>query len=839
MTSERVEALLAQLDLHEQVLLLGGRDYWHTEPVERLGIPSIHLSDGPVGVRGARAVGSTSVSFPCGTAIGATFDPTAAAELADALADECLDRGVHVLLGPTVNLQRHPLGGRHFECYSEDPILTADLAVAYVRALQARGVAATVKHFVANDTEYRRHTISSDVDESVLEALYYVPFEEAVRDAGAYAVMASYNRVNGTHAAENLHLIEEVLRRRWGYDGLVMSDWFGTQSTVASVAAGLDLEMPGPPLHYGPLLEEAVEAGEVGASLVAERARHVLQLLERVGALDRTGASNGSAPRAGADARTGGAGRADPPAPDDRDDRAARRSVGERRELARKLAAQSFVLMRNESALLPLDLRPGALLAVVGPNAARTTGQGGGSATVAPERTPSILAALREHYEPLGIEVLYEPGCPDWEETPALDAPMRIEYFAVPAGGTSAFGTEPLHTESTPRPPLLWQGSPVPGVGGLEAGRFAVRCTAELEVDRSGGYEIVLAQVGSARAYVDGALVVKSRGGKGRRFSGLGSKDAVGTCALERSRTYRLVVEYEVTSGSPVAGLLVGLRQVLPPAEALIGGAAALAGRADAVVCVLGTNAKWETEGRDRSTMRLPGAQDDLAAAVAAANARTAVVLNTGSPVAMDWAEEAGAVLQVWFGGEAAGQAVADVLSGADEPGGRLPHTVAKRLEDTPAFPFYPGADDHAHYGEGLLVGYRHYATKEVSPRYYFGHGLGYTTFSIEGATVSRRAGDSEVTASVRNTGARRGAAVLQAYLSPKNREPAQPALQFCGSARHIVAAGEDAAARVAIRPRRLRCPPGAYRVLIGFSADPDRLQEAGEITVEPLRPGS
>jgi beta-glucosidase len=230
-SAERTGELISALTLAEQIRLLGGRDYWHTEPIERLGIASMHLSDGPVGVRGARSVGSTSVSFPAGVAIGATFDPAAAAELADALADECLDKGVHVLLGPTINLQRHPLGGRYFECYSEDPVLTSELAVAYVAALQARGIAATIKHFVANDTEHERHTISSEVGDEVLERCYLAPFEDAVRIGGAWAVMAAYNRVNGTYAAEHEGLLREVLRERWGYDGLVMSDWFGAQST--------------------------------------------------------------------------------------------------------------------------------------------------------------------------------------------------------------------------------------------------------------------------------------------------------------------------------------------------------------------------------------------------------------------------------------------------------------------------------------------------------------------------------------------------------------------------------------------------------------------------------
>ncbi|MGO9557644.1 MAG: glycoside hydrolase family 3 C-terminal domain-containing protein [Acidimicrobiales bacterium] len=814
MIGSRVEAVLAELDLDEKIRLLAGRDYWHTYEIERVGLESVQVSDGPVGVRGERTVGTVSISFPCGTAIGATFDPDAAADLADALADECFDKGARVLLGPTINLQRHPLGGRHFECYAEDPILTADLAVAYVKALQSRGVAATIKHFIANDSEFERHTISSEVDDHVLRTLYLVPFEEAVIEGGAWAVMSSYNRINGTYAAEHEPLLQGVLRDEWSFDGLVMSDWFGTQSTVPSALAGLNLEMPGPAMHYGKRLAEAVAAGEIPEAVITERARRVIQLAERTGALGSSG-------------RTG---------------REPRRTLAERRELSRELATRSFVLLRNEvpagtgGAALPLDLPSGAVLAVIGPNAAITASQGGGSARVSPEHIVSVLDGLRAAYSPLGVEVAHEIGCVTWAETPDLDVPARLEYFALATDGPpgASFEGPVLYDEWTPRPPLLWLGPPLPQVPELGFGAFAVRCSSEFTPEHTGSYEFSLAQAGTARLLIDGELVVEGSVERGKRFFGFASAEATGFVDLISGESCEVRVEYEVTPGSPVAGVFIGVRPPLPEADELIARAVALAERADAVVCVVGTTPEWETEGHDREAMDLPGRQDDLVAAVSEANPRTIVLVNAGSPVTMDWALLPAAILQIWFGGEAVGTAVADVLLGAKEPGGRLSHTVPVHIEDCPAFPYYPGADGKVSYGEGLLIGHRHYATTGTVPRYWFGHGLGYTSFGLGHPAVERHQTGARVSATITNEGARKGAATLQAYVAPVDRAEGEPALQYVGSSRHELDAGGSVGAVIEISRRRLgRLHPGRYRLLVGWSADPATHELAGELRIE------
>jgi beta-glucosidase len=822
-----VDELLAQLRLEEKILLLAGADFWHTNAVERVGVPALRLSDGPSGVRGERSVGPRSVSFPCGIAIGATFDPAAAAELGSMLADECLDKDVHILLGPTVNLHRHPLGGRHFESYSEDPWLSAVLAVAYVRSLQSRGVSATTKHFVANDSEFERHTISSDLDETTLRELYDLPFEATTADAGGWSVMAAYNKINGTYAAEHQRLLADVLRGEWGFDGLVVSDWFGTQSTVESANAGLDLEMPGPPAHYGEKLAAAVDAGEVTEATLDAHIGRLLELAVRTGAL-------GEAARA-----------------------PARTSVEERQAAARQIAVASFVLLKNDGGTLPWAIAPGSTVAVVGPNAATTAAQGGGSARVSAYGRCSVLAALRSRLEPAGVEVSYERGCVTWAATPALEADFDLAYFLRSpeddaAEGEAAEG-EAAYSHDASLGYFTWLGDPAPAAG-LSEGHWRLEARTRLDVgsDTGGEWLFSLTQVGRARLSVDGEVVVDATGevGRSKSFFGFGSEEVKGTVSLQAGRSYDVLVEYFPRAGYSLAGLMVGAVPAVGSDEEMLARAVAAAAAADAVVCVVGNTAEWETEGHDRSSMDLPGLQDELVRRVAAANPRTCVLVNAGAPVSMPWLGEVAAVAQIWFPGEQGGEAAADVLLGVADPGGRLPTTLPRRLEDTPAFPYYPGAEGHVTYGEGLLMGYRHYDVREVEPLFCFGHGLSFTTCELSGLEVSSppaggggRSGDVlpagldgpalvEVRLTVTNTGRRAGTEVVQLYLGrPGEREQA-----LKGVAKVSLAAGESARVAVVLNERSFArwdearhgfvASPGKYEVRVGRSSRDVSLRE-------------
>jgi beta-glucosidase len=385
-TSDSPDALLEQLTVAEQVSLLAGVDAWHTASVDRLGIPPLRVTDGPAGARGTQhRDGPASLNVPCGTALAATWDPDLVELIGELLGREARAKGAGVLLAPTVNLHRTPIGGRNFECMSEDPYLTARMAVAYVRGVQAEGVASCIKHFVGNDTEFERISIDSQIDERTLRELYLVPFEAAVTEAGVLAVMTGYNRINGPFAADSQPMLRGVLRGDWGFDGLVMSDWFGLHSTVEGLAAGLDLEMPGPTRFRGDLLLEAIERGDVTVEHVREAARNVLNLMDRVGALH-----------------------ADGPGPeltrDDPDDRA----------LIRAAAASGMVLLRNEAGAdgapaLPLVTDALSRVAVIGPNAALGQVMGGGSAHVTPTAVIHPLAAITERLTAHGVDVIHSP----------------------------------------------------------------------------------------------------------------------------------------------------------------------------------------------------------------------------------------------------------------------------------------------------------------------------------------------------------------------------------------------------------------------------------------------
>ena len=400
MSKSKIEALVDALTVEEQVSLLAGRDFWTTVPIERLGIPSIKVSDGPNGARGAGAFvgGISAAAFPVGIALAASWDLDLVGEIGSALADEARSKGARVLLAPTVNIHRSTLNGRNFECYSEDPFLASEIAVAYISALQARGVAATIKHFIGNESEYQRDTISSDIDERPLREIYMPPFEAAVKRAKTWAVMTSYNRLNGTYVSERAEIVNGVLKQEWGFDGLVMSDWSGTKSTAEAVNAGLDLEMPGPARYRGETLLKAYRDGKVSADALREASLRLLRLIDRVGAFD------------------------DPVIPPERaDDRP------EVRALIRRAGAEGVVLLKNNG-VLPLHPQAGSTIAVIGPNAATAQIMGGGSAQINPHYRVTPLDALRESV-PSGVKVGYELGGVNQRIAALYEGEVEAEFF--------------------------------------------------------------------------------------------------------------------------------------------------------------------------------------------------------------------------------------------------------------------------------------------------------------------------------------------------------------------------------------------------------------------------
>jgi beta-glucosidase len=788
----------SDVPLEDLTAAVAGYDLWNAPGIPDHGLAPLRVTDGPNGARGPSFTGVPSACFPCGTALGATWDPQLVRRIGVAIAQEARTKGAHVLLAPTVNLHRHPLAGRNFECYSEDPTLTAMVAIGFIEGVQSEGVGVTVKHYVANDSEFERMTISSEVDEGVLRELYLVPFEAAVREAGAWGVMSAYNRLNGTYCSEHEWLLTTVLRDEWGFDGFVISDWFGTHSTAPAANAGLDLEMPGSPQWFGSALSKAVESGEV------ERAT-VERMVERLKVLaDRTGATAG----------VGGG------APGSVDDPA-------HRALIREAAAESFVLLENDDALLPIDRSAVRSIALIGTAADTTWIMGGGSAALDPHPpvTPraGIAAAL-----PDDVTLTFARGPVATNTLAILDdtalaGRLTMDLFdnreleGAPAVGTTLRAAR-----------ALWLGEFSDRV---DARRFSARLTGTIRVEEPGEWTFGLSTTASTRVLLDGEVLIDAWEDRerGTSFFGFGSKEVRTTVALDAGTEHALVIEFSGGNGA-VSGLELGAAPPTPTTATA--DAAAAAAAADVAIVVVGTGPALDCEGQDRPDMHLPGEQDELVAAIAAANPRTIVCVNAGSPVAMDWADAVPTILQCWLPGEEWGHALADVLFGDRAPGGRLPTTFPVRVEDSPAHATYPGKEGRVDYADGLLMGYRGYDRAGTEPRFCFGHGLTYTTFDYSDLTVDGR----RVSVAVTNTGSRDGEEVVQLYVERLDAPALRPDRELRRFAKVAIAAGATEQLTFELDDRAFaewddgwRIPDASWMVHVGRSSRD--LRVSGAIT--------
>ncbi|WP_185078819.1 glycoside hydrolase family 3 C-terminal domain-containing protein [Nonomuraea jabiensis] len=705
------DALLARLDLGAKVRLLTGAGRWSLPPLPEIGLDRVVMSDGPIGVRGEqwRAV-DPSIALPSPTALAATWDVDLVRRVGRLLAQEARRKGVHVLLAPTINLHRSPLGGRHFACFSEDAYLTGEIGAAYVEGVQEGGVAAAPKHFATGHA-----TADVRVSEKALREVCLRPFERVVR-AGAWGLMTACDSVNGTTMTEHAELVNGVLKGEWGFDGLVVSDWTAVRTTEAAALGGTDVAMPGPHGPWGERLEAAVREGRVPESVVDDRVRRILRLAHRVGALhdaepppvEEQPAAHGAEPRGG-------------PAID---------GVA----LAREVATRAFTLLANDG-ILPFQ--EVGTIALIGAAAAEARIMGGGSAQVFPGRIVSPLQGLGER-----AEVRY-----------ALGTDPRTRLSPLPGPATAAFldadgavlSEQPLATAEA-----RWTGQWPPDVDGDRLA--AVRLRTTYTPDVSGEHQLSVAGVGDFAVTVDGETVFDGSTGPdgddpARAF--LSPPERRISLPMAAGHAHEVVVTHPAGA---FGSFTVGHANPGPGEDALMAEAVRVAAECDVVVVVAATTPEVESEGFDRADLRLPGRQDELVHAVAAANPRTVVVVNAGSPVELPWAEEVAAVLLTWFPGQEAGAALADVLFGDAEPGGRLPTTWPRRLRDAPVVDAMPV--------DGV-IGYRAWERSGRAPAFWFGHGLGYTTWSYD----SIAAEGMTVTVAVTNTGDRPGREVVQVYV--------------------------------------------------------------------------
>jgi beta-glucosidase len=783
-----IDALVQQLTLDEKASLTVGADNWSTVAIERVGLPAVFVTDGPNGARGPTLPGlgdegtTTAVCVPCGAALGATWDVELLERVGALLGEQARTKACRVLLAPTVNLHRSPLAGRNFESYSEDPLLAGKLAAAFVRGAQSRGVATTVKHFAGNEYETERMSADSVIDERTLRELYLLPFELAVREGGSLGIMTAYNRLNGTYGPDNHELLDDLLRGEWGFEGFVVTDWFAQGNTVEAAKAGLDLEMPGPRRFYGGKVANAVREGDVDESLLDAAVTRLLGVFDRLGALD------------------------DPPPEVESVDRP------EDRALARETAAAGIVLLKNDGDTLPLSL-PGRAgegevrtLAVVGPNAERTSIMGGGSAQLHAHYQVTILDALRQRLVGVGggVEIVHEPGADTIRSLPAMEPAdgFAMEVFAGPH-----FAGEPVERSTHANGELWCFGPPSAAAGRDFSARLTATFAPEPSVEGDGPWLLSLAQSGRARLLIDGEVVVDGMAHPlppGPSFLGTGSEEVRVELELEAGRPVEVVVELANPAGSLLSGVRVGARRA--PAADLLDRAVAAAAKADAVLVVVGTSNEWESEGHDRDTMDLPGGQDELVTRVLDVRPDAVVVVNAAAPVSMPWADRARAIAQVWFGGQEAGNAVVDVLTGDAEPGGRLPTTIPVRLEHNPTFGNFAPEHGEVRYGEGLLVGYRWYEARRLPTRFPFGHGLSYTSFSLSPPRLSSSAfepgGVLTVEVDVTNTGTRTGSEVVQCYVAPQGARPFRPVKELKAFAKVNLEPGATTTVRLELDDR-------------------------------------
>ncbi|MFH8620822.1 beta-glucosidase [Streptomyces vietnamensis] len=797
-----VEAALGKLDLDAKTRLLAGQDMWSLPALPEIGLKSLVMSDGPIGVRGVRwTADDPSVALPSPTALAAAWDPELARRAGRLLAQEARRKGVHVVLAPTVNLHRTPLGGRHFEAYSEDPYLTGAVATGYVQGVQDGGVGTTVKHFVANDAETDRFTVDNRIAPRPLRELYLAPFEAIVKNARPWGIMTAYNQVNGVTMTEHHQLVNEVLRGEWGFDGYNVSDWMAARSTTAGITGGLDVAMPGPDTVYGPALAAAVRAGEVEESAVDTAVRNVLRLAARVGALE------GAPPVV-----------TEPPAAIDGD------------ALAREIARRGFVLVRNENAL---PLKNGTV-ALSGAAARDARVLGGGSAQVFPDHVVSPLDGLTAAL-PEGA-LSYAIGADPSEELAPADQGFTLRARCRDAAG------QVIGEGSLPNGQVQWIGDDLPegvtheALASIEVvGTFTPRETGEHAFGTRGLGAFTLTVAGET--VYEGTQVLGPETDPFEAF--FGSPVERGKVALTAGETVEVSLLHTLDKefAAPLPAVMFSFVHLGPrrDPDELIAEAVEAARAADTAVVVVATTERVESEGFDRKDLALPGRQDDLVRAVAAVNPNTVVVVNAGSPVELPWREDVAAVLLSWFPGQEGGAALADVLTGAEEPGGRLPTTWPVALADAPVTEVTP-TDGELHYSEGVFIGYRAWDRSGAVPAYPFGHGLGYTTWSYDSLVATPDA----VTVRITNTGARPGRETVQIYLAPVSDTVERPARWLAAFASVEAAPGETVETEIAL-PRRAfeiwdeekhdwTLVTGAYEVIAAHSLTDGRLTATLEV---------
>ncbi|CAK7203088.1 hypothetical protein SEUCBS139899_005817 [Sporothrix eucalyptigena] len=853
LSDAEITETVQQLTLEEKISMLVGQNGWETRAIDRLNIPALKVSDGPNGARGAEIFdGPTAACFPACVSLAATFDPELAWKIGEALGQEAETKGAHVVLGPTVCLHRSPLGGRNFEAFSEDPLLTGIMASGYVRGMQESSrVGATVKHFVANEQETRRFDVDETIAERALREIYLKPFEIVVKEADPWCMMMAYNKINGKYIDDQPNYLTDVLRKEWGWTGHMMSDWGAASNVGNSIKQGLDLEMPGPPIRRKTdAVKEALDKGECSIKDIDSKGCSLLRLLNKTGKLD------------------------------DRREPIPEHSVSrpEHETLIRKAGAAGMVLLKNDNGILPLKRESLKKVALLGPLAKTASAHGGGSASLNCHYKVTAYDAFVSRLAP-EVELTTSPGAHIFRVYPVLtDNIFADKEQTTPGVAGQYFSTREIAADSVPIHSQVYRRSQIDSLlNDSVIDALSARYTTYFVPNQTGKHYWSYSSLGPSTMYIDGVeLAAQPKDTIDSMPFIIGAQEEIRfQHEMEAGRAYKIRVDTQRPLGcigdttliaDPI-GIHVGFVYQDEMERDLQGEAVALAKEADVAFVFVGNNTMWETEGIDMPSMALPddqGSQNKLVSAIAAANPNTIVVLTTGTAKDLPWLDQVPALLQTWYGGQEAGNSLLDVVLGGVTPSGKLPFSWPRRIEDMPNYGHF-GLDAHhsraVTYNEGVFVGYRHFDRRSGasdSALFPFGFGLSYSSFVVEGASVSGTlVNDASkkitVIATVRNEGSTAGHETVQVYIAPPKASIAsadRPLKTLAGFGKAYLQPGERGTVTINIDRtsaafwddsiRQWKVAAGDHEVLVGRSSaieDIDvrlRLRSASEFNFAP-----
>ena len=801
-----IKQLIKDLTLEEKVELLSGFDAWQTNKIDRLGIPSIKMSDGPNGVRGDGNSGKSSACFPCAISIGSSWNLNLIKTLGEELASEAQLKDVDVLLGPTINIHRHPLGGRHFECFSEDPFLTGKIAIEYVKGVQSKNIAACLKHFVGNDTEFERYTVSSNIDERTLREIYLLPFEMAIKEANAKVVMSAYNKLNNIYCSSHENLLIEILKDEWGFDGYVVSDWGAARDTVENATGGLDLEMPGPAKSWGKNLITAINDKAVPEDLINDKVKRILNVASFCKRFEN------------------------PIRKPERDN-----DTKLKRKLLKDAAQEGMVLLKNDG-ILPLkkDIKS---IGIIGPNAEKAQIIGGGSATLVPYHESHPVSSFQNNFSEKTI-VKSAKGCHTYRYLPEINKSLTkengflVEYFNVTDNKNDFISSKVLRGSKF----WIFEGFAKDIIGTEDRPDIFVKFSCTYVPDISGEHAFEIFAIGKSKLIINNEEIIDNWTDPlpGDAFFAHGSSSKRGASNLEKDKSYQIEIQYKFEGNFPA--IYIGCQP--PDKNDLLDEALNIVKEVDEVILLVGTNSDWETEGNDRVDFNLPGEQNTLIEKVLEINPNAIIVLNTGSPVDMPWVNKAKSILQSWYAGQEYGDALFEILTGLVNPSGKLPTTFPKRIKDTPAYSCYPGENLQMSYDEKLLIGYKWYDRKKIEPLFHFGHGLSYTNFEYSNLRISN-SDKNNFTCSfnIENVGDISGFEISQCYISFMNCDEDEPIKKLQGFDKTYINSGEIKKIEICldsksfstwdIKNHQWEIKKGVFNILIGSSSNDIKLKDS------------